>query len=151
MACFLVMSVSTWFFTWKGWRAAKRREFAAHRKWMWRSYLMLVSAVILRLIDPALRHAGVPDLLSYQASVWLSWVPSLGLFEILQLNYAAVLEISRGPLLTAVAGNDGEGEIQGDVANRQDSEGKLVEAAREGFGTEALEQVQRHRGLNHGH
>jgi len=88
MACFLVMSVTTWFFTWQGWRAAKRGEFAAHRKWMSRSYLMMASAIILRIIDPALRQAGVPDLISYQASVWLSWVPSLGLFEFLQRHHS---------------------------------------------------------------
>jgi uncharacterized membrane protein len=81
--CFLVMSVSTWFFTWQAWKTAKRREFAAHRRWMWRSYLMIVSAILLRVIDPALRQSGVPELLSYQICVWLSWVPSLALFEIL--------------------------------------------------------------------
>ena len=91
LACFLTMSVSTWFFTWQAWRTAKRREFAAHQKWMWRSYLMIVSAIILRIIDPAMRQAGVPDLLSYQTCVWLSWVPSLGLFEILNRQLKAAI------------------------------------------------------------
>jgi hypothetical protein len=66
------------------WRAALQRRFTSHRRWMTRSYLLMVSAILLRLIDPALRDAGVPDTLSYQWSVWLSWVPSLVLFELLE-------------------------------------------------------------------
>ena len=82
--CFLTMSCLAWGFTWQAWRTARRRAFSAHGRWMWRSYLMMVSAIILRIIDPALREAGVPDLLSYQLCVWLSWVPSLLIFEALQ-------------------------------------------------------------------
>jgi uncharacterized membrane protein len=81
-ACFLIMSILVTVFTILAWRAAIQQKFESHLKWMSRSYLVLVSAVVLRLVDPALRRCGVPDELSYQWSVWLSWVPSLILFEL---------------------------------------------------------------------
>lgn len=82
--CFIVMSLLVSLSTVLAWRAALQRRFTSHRRWMTRSYLLIVSAILLRLIDPALRDAGVPDELSYQWSVWLSWVPSLVLFELLE-------------------------------------------------------------------
>lgn len=82
--CFVVMSLLVSLSTVLAWRAALQRRFTSHRRWMTRSYLLMVSAILLRLIDPALRNAGVPDTLSYQWSVWLSWVPSLVLFELLE-------------------------------------------------------------------
>ncbi|HEX5446392.1 MAG TPA: DUF2306 domain-containing protein [Pirellulales bacterium] len=33
-----------------GFRSAVQRRFAAHRRWMWRCYLLLCSAVVLRLV-----------------------------------------------------------------------------------------------------
>ena len=81
-ACFVLMSILAVWFTALAWRAALQHRFEAHRKWMARSYLLVISAVVLRLLDPALRRAGVPDELSYQVSVWLSWVPSLLCFEV---------------------------------------------------------------------
>jgi uncharacterized membrane protein len=80
--CFTVMSLLVSAFTLLAWRDALRRKFQSHRRWMIRSYLMMVSAVLLRLIDPLLRDLGVPDVQSYVWSVWLSWVPSLVIFEI---------------------------------------------------------------------
>jgi uncharacterized membrane protein len=82
--CFVVMSLLVSLSTVLAWTAALQRCFTSHRRWMTRSYLLMVSAILLRLIDPALRNAGVPDTLSYQWSVWLSWVPSLVLFELLE-------------------------------------------------------------------
>jgi len=79
--CFLLMSLLTAWFAAMSWRMAVQRRFAAHRVWAWRCYLMLVSAVVLRVIDPVLREMGVPDLVSYRLSLWLSWVPSLVIFE----------------------------------------------------------------------
>lgn len=81
LLCFTVMSLLVSMFTVLAWRDAVRRRFAAHRRWMIRSYLMMVSAVLLRLIDPLLRDFGVPDMQSYVWSLWLSWVPSLLIFE----------------------------------------------------------------------
>ena len=87
--CFSVMSLLVSLFTVLAWRDAIRRRFAEHRRWMIRSYLMMLSAVLLRLIDPLLRDLGVPGQLSYVCSLWLSWVPSLLIFEVAE-RYRAV-------------------------------------------------------------
>lgn len=47
---FAVLSLATGGFAVLGFRAAIRRRFVQHRLWMWRCYLMLFSAVVLRLI-----------------------------------------------------------------------------------------------------
>lgn len=85
--CFTVMSLLVSVFTLLAWRDALRRRIQSHRRWMTRSYLMMVSAVLLRLIDPLLRDLGVPDVPSYVCSLWLSWVPSLVVFEAAEGNF----------------------------------------------------------------
>jgi len=65
-----------------GWRAAVRRKFAIHRKWMWRGFLLLCSAVILRILG------GLGTVLMLEAGwinplfSWASWVIPLGVFEV---------------------------------------------------------------------
>ncbi len=65
-----------------GWRAAKRRQFAEHRRWMTRTFLLLCSAVVLRLFG------GLGSVLAIQsewydpAATWISWVLPLLAFEI---------------------------------------------------------------------
>ena len=46
---FTILSVLTGLCIALGWRAAVARQFAIHRRWMWRSFLLLCSAVVLRL------------------------------------------------------------------------------------------------------
>jgi uncharacterized membrane protein len=82
LLCFSLMSLLVSVFTILAWRDAVRRRFVSHRRWMIRSYLMMASAVLLRLIDPVLRDLGVSDMPSYVWSLWLSWVPSLLIFEL---------------------------------------------------------------------
>jgi hypothetical protein len=86
--CFLVMNLLTAWFAWMAWRTAVARRFVDHRRWAWRCYLMLASAILLRIIDPVLRETGVPDLQSYRLSIWLSWLPSLVCYEILHSRWS---------------------------------------------------------------
>jgi len=64
-----------------GTRAAMRRRFSEHRRWMWRCYLLLCSAVVLRLIG------GLATVLESTASwvdpmaTWVSWLVPLSVFE----------------------------------------------------------------------
>jgi uncharacterized membrane protein len=65
-----------------GVRAATRRRFADHRRWMWRCYLLLCSSVVLRLIGG---FATVADLaLPWVDSLatWASWLAPLAAFEL---------------------------------------------------------------------
>ncbi len=79
--CFAMISVAAWWFTWKAWRAAKAGQFAAHGRWMFRSYLMICSAIMLRLIHYFMQPLALDPILSYQIAAWLSWLPALLLFE----------------------------------------------------------------------
>ena len=65
-----------------GWRMAVKRQFAVHRRWMWRSFLLLASAVAVRLLG------GLGTLLEVQSewfgplALWASWLIPLIAFEL---------------------------------------------------------------------
>jgi len=81
---FATLAILTAFFVMMGWRAAVKRRFVSHRKWMLRCFLLLCSAVVLRLV------AGFVSLIHYErewiylASAWVSWLVPLLVFEIWQ-------------------------------------------------------------------
>ena len=64
-----------------GWRAAVMRRFANHRRWMWRTFILLCSAVVLRMIGglATVIHFDAPWL--YPLSTWVSWLVPLLVFE----------------------------------------------------------------------
>ena len=67
-----------------GVRSAFRGRFASHRRWMLRSYVLIASAVALRLISGALERIGVADPeAAYITAAWSSWLFPLAAFEIL--------------------------------------------------------------------
>lgn len=64
-----------------GARAAVARRFADHRRWMWRCYLLLCSAVVLRLIGGFATVAGVAVEWLDPLATWVSWLLPLAVFE----------------------------------------------------------------------
>lgn len=63
---------------------ARQRRFAAHRRWMVRCYVLLCSAVVLRLLSGAASLIGVDDPeAAYRVVAWASWVGPLAILEIL--------------------------------------------------------------------
>ena len=68
-----------------GWRSAVRRRFANHRRWMWRTFILLCSAVVIRMIGglATVAHFDAPWL--YPLSTWASWLAPLLVFESSQL------------------------------------------------------------------
>ena len=68
-----------------GWRSAVRRRLANHRRWMWRTFILLCSAVVIRMIGglATVAHIDAPWL--YPLSTWTSWLVPLLIFEISQL------------------------------------------------------------------
>ncbi len=66
-----------------GWYNAREWHFAAHRRWMIRSWALTLSAVTLRLYIPVAEAAGLPELPAYQAISFLCWVPNLIFAEVL--------------------------------------------------------------------
>ena len=64
-----------------GWRSAVSGRFADHRRWMWRGYLLLCSAVVLRVIGGLATVTGVTAAWVDPAATWLSWLLPLAAFE----------------------------------------------------------------------
>jgi hypothetical protein len=65
-----------------GWRAAMTRKFAEHRCWMWRCFLLLCSAVVIRLIGGLATVTNVGPDWSYPLAAWASWLVPLAVFEL---------------------------------------------------------------------
>lgn len=57
--------------------AARRRDFASHRRWMIRNFALTFAAVTLRLYLPPVFILGLPFATAYAAISWLCWVPNL--------------------------------------------------------------------------
>lgn len=58
-------------------REARARDFLAHRRWMIRSYAMILAAVTLRIELPLLANALQGFLPAYNVIAWSCWVPNL--------------------------------------------------------------------------
>jgi uncharacterized membrane protein len=65
-----------------GARAAAMRRFADHRRWMWRCFLLLCSAVVLRLIGGFASVVGVSAPWFDPAANWASWLAPIAAFEV---------------------------------------------------------------------
>jgi hypothetical protein len=65
-----------------GARSAMMRRFADHRRWMWRCYLLLCSAVVLRLIGGLATVTGVAAAWVDPLATWMSWLVPLTAFEL---------------------------------------------------------------------
>src|SRR6185312_13596757 len=65
-----------------GYRAARARDFQAHRRWMIRSFALTFAAVTLRLylVGAAIPGVGFQPL--YVATSWACWVPNLIVAEL---------------------------------------------------------------------
>lgn len=64
-----------------GWRAAVQRRFADHRRWMLRCYLLLCSAVLLRILGGLATVTGITAVWFDPFASWASWVVPVGVFE----------------------------------------------------------------------
>ena len=77
---FSLLAIATFVTTLSGFRAARLGRFIRHRQWMTRSYLLICSAVVLRLIAAVCAQLEL-DHITYGAMAWLSWLPSLLIYE----------------------------------------------------------------------
>jgi hypothetical protein len=79
---FFFLAVATGLCAIMGWRAAVGRRFEEHRRWMWRCFLLLCSAVVVRLIGGLATISGADADWIYPLTAWASWLVPLGAFEI---------------------------------------------------------------------
>lgn len=81
-ASFFLLTPLWWWFTWKGFQAARRRQFTAHKQWMLRSYALTLSAISLRVYQMVLGHFFLLDpVMQYVLVSWLGWVGNLAVAE----------------------------------------------------------------------
>lgn len=81
-AGFVLLSVATGVAAFLGWRCAIRRKFQSHRKWMIRLYVLLCSAVVIRVVGgvATVMHNGAQWI--YVMTAWGSWLVPLTILEI---------------------------------------------------------------------
>ena len=86
-----------WLYTgWRAYAAIRRRDVAAHRKWMVRNFALTLAAVTLRIYLPLSMVAGLPFESAYVAIAWLCWMPNLLVAEAwLRRDRASVAERKR--------------------------------------------------------
>lgn len=82
---FVSLAAATAGCTLAGVATARRRRFDRHRRWMLRSYVLICSAVALRLISGAAGLVGVPSPeAAYVVAAWCSWLVPLAALELAQ-------------------------------------------------------------------
>jgi hypothetical protein len=83
---FGTLAVATGLCATLGWRSAVNKRFTQHRRWMWRCFLLLCSAIVLRLIGGVATLAEVEAAWPYQLAAWTSWIVPLTVFELSQFR-----------------------------------------------------------------
>lgn len=81
---FATLAVATAACALLGWRSALVRRWEEHRWWMLRTYMLLVSAVVLRAIGGASEVWGLEG--TYPYAAWLSWLLPLAGLELLRFQ-----------------------------------------------------------------
>ena len=83
-AGFASLAVATATCTALGWQAAVRRRLDHHRRWMERSFALLCSAVVLRLVGGLSEVLGIDG--TYPYAAWASWLLPLAALEAWRLT-----------------------------------------------------------------
>jgi hypothetical protein len=82
---FALLAVLTGLCAALGWKAAVQRRFVVHRRWMSRCFLLLCSAVGLRLLVGLATVCGIQAEWVDPLASWASWIVPLAIFELLEL------------------------------------------------------------------
>jgi uncharacterized membrane protein len=77
-----------------GWRAAVSQRFDEHRRWMSRTYLLLCSAVVIRLIGGWATMFQIDANSVYPLSAWASWLVPLLIYECWRTFQAPLAQVA---------------------------------------------------------
>lgn len=81
---FVILGILWWITTYKAYLEIRKKNVLNHKKWMYRSYALAVSAITLRFWKVVLVYFFQPNPMDvYEIIAWLGWVPNLILIEIL--------------------------------------------------------------------
>lgn len=64
------------------WYYARARRYAVHERWALRTFLLLVSPLVLRVVSGVFIVTGYEEPIAYIANAWLSWLLPLALYEV---------------------------------------------------------------------
>ncbi|QDU44469.1 hypothetical protein Mal52_29510 [Symmachiella dynata] len=81
---FAMLSIATGLCVALGWRAAVQRRFAVHQRWMQRCFVLLCSAVVIRVMGGLTIVTAADAPWIYPLSSWLSWTVPLLIYETLR-------------------------------------------------------------------
>lgn len=65
---------------------ARKKQIKAHMTWAYRSAILLCSPIALRLCSGLFAVTNVETLNTYRATVWLSWILPLVIFELVRIQ-----------------------------------------------------------------
>jgi hypothetical protein len=82
---FALLGIATGMCVLFGWRSAVKRRFVEHRRWMWRCFLLLCSAVTVRIVGGLATVLAFGDSWIYPITAWASWLVPLAAFEFTDL------------------------------------------------------------------
>lgn len=78
---FAALSIATGLCVALGWRAAVQRRYATHQRWMQRSFVLLCSAVVIRVMGGVTIITAADAPWIYPLSSWTSWTVPLLIYE----------------------------------------------------------------------
>ncbi len=79
---FILLSLLTWWFTYRGWVSIGTWDTLAHGRWMQRSFILVCSAVVLRALSAEASNWRFDPETAYAAIAWLCWVPTWLAYEL---------------------------------------------------------------------
>ena len=81
---FVLLGIFWWISTFKAYQLAREKKFELHKKWMWRSFALTLSAITLRIWKLLIVYFFQPNPMDvYQIVAWLGWIPNILLIELL--------------------------------------------------------------------
>lgn len=81
---FILLGILWWISTFKAYQLVREKNFDLHKKWMWRSFALTISAITLRIWKVVIVYFFQPNPMDvYQIVAWLGWIPNILLIELL--------------------------------------------------------------------
>lgn len=78
---FFLTGIVTAFTACMGWYRAVKKQFASHKRWMWRCFLMLCSAVVIRVLGGLFVFCGFTQEWLYPLAAWVSGFGPILVYE----------------------------------------------------------------------
>lgn len=91
---FALLAIATGLTVALGWRAAVMRRFDVHRRWMLRCFVLLCSAVVIRVNGGIGLVAGIEAEWFYVQTAWTSWLVPLLVWELVRWVGRSRLDLS---------------------------------------------------------